>query len=112
MWDFPVNLTEAELDRLAEHRSLPSRIVCGNGPEFTGKAMFSWTQKSGVKLHFIAPGKPTQNAFVKSFNGKSRKYCLEEARTIIDSWRDHYKHVRPYRSPGKSPPAVFAREAA
>jgi putative transposase len=109
-----------ELERLAERRPLPKTIVCDNGPEFTGKAMFFWSQTSGVKLHFIQPGKPTQNAFVESFNGKFREYCLnlnwfasiDDARTIINKWRTHYNHVRPHRSLGKKPPAVFASEVA
>jgi len=109
-----------ELDRMAAHRSLPKAIVCDNGPEFTSKAMFFWSRQSGVKLHFIQPGKPTQNAFVESFKGKFREYCLnlhwfaslEDARSIIDAWRDHYCHVRPHRSLGKKPPAVFDQEAA
>jgi putative transposase len=107
-----------ELDRL--RRKLPQRIVCDNGPEFTSKAMFFWAKRTGVKLHFIQPGKPTQNAFVESFNGKFRDYCLdlnwfaslEDARSTIDTWRHHYNHVRPHRSLGKKPPAMFAREAA
>ena len=107
-----------ELDRLA--RPLPKTIVCDNGPEFTSKAMFFWAKKTGVKLHFIQPGKPTQNAFVESFNGKFRAYCLdlnwfasiEDARSTIQDWRTHYNHVRPHRSLGKKPPAVFARDAA
>jgi putative transposase len=101
-------------------RTLPRTIVCDNGPEFTSKAMFLWARKAGVKLHFIQPGKPTQNAFVESFNGKFRAYCLdlhwfaslEDARSTIDTWRDHYNHVRPHRSLGKKPPAVFAQEVA
>ena len=107
-----------ELDRLS--RRLPKTIVCDNGPEFTSKAMFFWAKRTAVKLHFIQPGKPTQNAFVESFNGKFREYCLdlnwfaslEDARSTIDNWRTHYNHVRPHRSLGRKPPAVFAREAA
>ena len=107
-----------ELDRLS--RPLPEVIVCDNGPEFTSKAMFFWSKQTGVKLHFIQPGKPTQNAFVESFNGKFREYCLnlnwfaslEDARSTIEQWRQHYNHVRPHRSLGKKPPAVFASEAA
>ena len=64
-----------ELDRLS--RKLPKTIVVDNGPEFTSKAMYFWAKKAGVKLHFIQPGKPTQNAFVESFNGKMRAYCLD-----------------------------------
>ncbi len=109
-----------ELDKLARTRLLPKRIVMDNGPELTGKAMFFWSQRTGVKLHFIQPGKPTQNAFVESFNGKFREYCLDQhwfaslddARSEIDDWRHHYNHVRPHRSLGRIPPAVFSREAA
>ncbi len=107
-----------ELDRLG--RQLPNTIVCDNGPEFTSKAMFFWAKRTGVKLHFIQPGKPTQNAFVESFNGKFREYCLdlnwfaslEDARSTINTWRSHYNNVRPHRSLGKMPPAVFARKVA
>jgi len=107
-----------EFDRLT--RQLPKTIVCDNGPEFTSKAMFFWAKRTGVKLHFIQPGKPTQNAFVESFNGKFREYCLnlnwfaglEDTRLTIERWRQHYNHVRPHRSLGKKPPAVFAREVA
>ena len=82
--------------------------------------MYFWAKQAGVKLHFIQPGKPTQNAFVESFNGKMRTYCLdlhwfasiEDARSTIDAWQHHYNHVRPHRSLGKKPPAVFAKEAA
>jgi putative transposase len=109
-----------ELDQLSDSRPLPERIVLDNGPELTSKAMFFWAKRRGVKLHFIQPGKPTQNAFVESFNGKFRDYCLdlhwfasiEDAREEIANWRVHYNHVRPHRSLGKKPPAVFAQEAA
>ena len=102
------------------NRPLPKTIVVDNGPEFTSKAMFFWAKRAKVKLHFIQPGKPTQNAFVESFNGKFRDYCLdlhwfaslEDARETIGTWRNHYNHVRPHRSLGKKPPAVFAQEVA
>ena len=87
---------------------------------FTSKAMYFWSKRYRTKLHFIQPGKPTQNAFVESFNGKFRAYCLdlhwfasiEDARSIIDDWQRHYNHVRPHRSLGRNPPAVFAKQAA
>ena len=109
-----------ELDKVIRRREGPKTIVCDNGPEFTCKAMFFWAKRTGVKLHFIQPGKPTQNAFVESFNGKFREYCLDlnwfaslqDARSTIDGWRGHYNYVRPHRSLGKKPPAVFAEEAA
>ncbi len=66
-----------ELDRPSATRALPSRIVLDNGPELTSKAIFFWAKNRGVKLHFIQPGKTTQNAFVESFSGKFRDYCLD-----------------------------------
>ena len=109
-----------ELDRISERRPLPDKIVCGNGPKLTCKTMFFWAKERGVMLHFIQPGKPTQNAFVESFNGKFREYRLDlnwfagidDARSTINSWRKHYNHVSPHRSLGRKPPAVFAEEAA
>jgi len=82
--------------------------------------MFFWAKKRGIKLHFIQQSKPTQNAFVESFNSKFREYSLDlnwfagldDARSTINTWRKHYNHVRPHRSLGRKPPAVFAAEAA
>ena len=89
-------------------------------PEMTSKAMFLWSQSSGVKLHFIQPGKPTQNAFVESFNGRFRDNCLnqhwltslEDAREIVDAWRMDYNQIRPrsalnYPSPNQFEQAVY-----
>lgn len=114
-----VRITQA-LARLAESRPLPPVIVCDNGPEFTSKAMFLWTKVRGIRLHFIEPGKPIQNAFIESFNGKFRDACLNqqwfvdllEARSEIEAWRIHYNEVRPHSALGYQPPAVFARNAA
>jgi transposase InsO family protein len=66
------------LDAYAGHQSLPQSISCDNGSEFTSKAMFFRSQCTGVKLHFIQPGKPTQNAFVESFNARFRDTCLNQ----------------------------------
>ena len=82
--------------------------------------MFFWFRKSGAQVHFIQPGKPTQNAFVESFNGKFRDSCLNpywlldltDARQAIETWRVHYNEVRPYSAPYYQPAAVFARQAA
>lgn len=98
----------------------PKTIVCDNGPELTSKAMFFWSQENSIKLKFIQSGKPTQNAFVESFNGKFRDYCLnlhwfrtlEEAREKVDEWRRHYDGERPHSSLGKLPPKQFAESAA
>jgi len=108
------------LDQLSEVRQLPPVITCDNGTEFTGKAMFFWAKENQVTLGFIQPGKPTQNAFVESLNGKFRNECLNqhwfrtltEARWEIDQWRQHYNHVRPHSSLGYLPPVEFARRAA
>ena len=101
-------------------RKLPREIVSDNGPEFTSKAMFHWAEEHGVELNFIEPGKPTQNAFVESFNGKFRENCLDqhwfrdlaEARRVIEAWRVHYNTERPHSSLGGQPPIRYAEQAA
>lgn len=108
------------LDRIIECRGKPTRITCDNGTEFTSKAMFFWSKETGTKLNFIQPGKPTQNAFVESLNGKFRDNCLnqhwfrtiEEARFEIDQWRYHYNHERPHSSLNYLTPVAFAEKAA
>lgn len=108
------------LNQLIETRSQPTRIVCDNGPEFTSKAMFFWSKETKVSLSFIQPGKPTQNAFVESLNGKFRNECLnqhwfrslDEARYEINEWRYHYNHVRPHSSLNYLPPVAFAKKVA
>ena len=108
------------LDQLGEARSLPPMIVCDNGPEFTSKAMFFWAKERNATLGFIQPGKPTQNAFVESLNGKFRNECLnqhwfrslEEARWEIELWQKHYNQVRPHSALGYLPPVEYANRAA
>lgn len=108
------------LDQLAETRGLPKTLNLDNRPEFTSKALFFWGQRAGVKLPFIQPGKPTQNAFVESFNGRFRDGCLnqhwfkdlDDARRIIAAWRTHYNEVRPHSALGYTPPARFEKRAA
>jgi len=108
------------LDQLAQTRSLPTTLVLDNGPEMTSKAMFFWAKRHEIKLHFIQPGKPTQNAFVESFNGKFRDGCLnqqwfrniDDARSIIDAWRQHYNEHRPHSSLGYLPPKISEQQAA
>ena len=78
--------------------------------------MLAWASSTRVQLHYIAPGKPTQNAFIESFNGKFRDECLndnvfttlEEARKIIEAWRLDYNENRPHRSLGQRTPNAFA----
>lgn len=102
------------LDELGDEIGLPEEIVMDNGPELTSKAMFDWSERTGVRLRFIEPGKPVQNAFVESFNGRFRDECLNlhwfkslaHARAEIGVWRRHYNHERPhsaldYRTPSE-----------
>ncbi len=107
------------LDSAAAKYGWPDVIVVANGPELTGKVLDQWAWKRGVKLHFIDPGKPVQNAFVESFNGKFREECLSEnwftsighARRAIATWREDYNHVRPHKSLGWNTPANAERAA-
>ena len=103
------------LDRLAESRSLPETITADNGPEFTGKALDEWACRTGVKLHFIGPGKPMENAYAESLNGRLRDECLSgnwflnlaDARETIDEWRKDYNSARPHTSLGGLTPQEF-----
>ena len=104
------------LERLRERRGLPQILVMDNGPEFAGQAVDVWAYEQGVKLHFIQPGKPVQNALIESFNGRMRDECLNEhwfmslgeARETIEAWRRDYNEVRPHSSLGNRTPQEFA----
>jgi len=104
------------LERLAAERGLPRRLVVDNGPEFASRAVDQWVYDRGIELHFIAPGRPMENAFVESFNGRFRDECLNQhwftslgdARRTIEEWRIDYNDVRPHGSLGRIPPAAFA----
>lgn len=105
------------LDRIASERGLPEAIVLDNGPEFRGRALAAWSEARGVRLEFIQPGKPAQNAFAESFNGRLRDECLNanwftslsDARRKIEDWRQDYNQQRPHSSLNYLPPAEFAR---
>ena len=107
------------LNQLIEEREKPDQIICDNGSEFRSKAMYFWQQSTGVDLGFIQPGKPTQNAFVESLNGKFRAECLdqhwfttiEQAEKIIHQWRQHYNYKRPHSSLNYLTPMAFVRKA-
>jgi putative transposase len=106
------------LERLAELRGLPEVITVDNGPEFAGKAMDEWAYRRGVKLNFIRPGKPVENAYIESFNGKLRDECLNEnwfitlkdARETIEAWRIDYNEFRPHSSLGDLSPAEYVNK--
>ena len=103
------------LEQLGKRRGLPEVLVMDNGPEFAGQALDVWAYERKVRLHFIEPGKPMQNAFVESFNGKFRDECLnehwfvslEDARRKIEAWRQDYNEVRPHSALGNRTPKEF-----
>jgi putative transposase len=104
------------LDRLHATIGLPQTIVVDNGPEFAGRALDAWAYARGVTLRFIRPGKPVENAYIESFNGKFRDECLNEhwfvsladAKMTIETWRVDYNTVRPHSSLSGATPAHFA----
>lgn len=108
------------LDRLAHTRGLPRIIRTDNGKEFCGKAMVAWAHELGVQLPLIQPGKPNQNAYIESFNGRLRDECLNEhwfpsllhARTEIETWRREYNEERPKEVLGGLTPSAYARQLA
>lgn len=106
------------LEQLAAERGKPRQIRTDNGPEFTGRALDQWCFAQGVEQHFIAPGKPIENGYIESFNGKFRDECLNEswflslsdARHTIEQWRRHYNRERPHSALGYRTPEEFAAE--
>src|SRR6266436_1092592 len=105
-----------ELDALIARRGRPLGCVSDNGTELTSMAILRWSQTSGVDWHYIAPGKPTQNAFIESFNGRLRDELLNEtlftslaqARVLIRCWRADYNDARPHSQLGWKTPSEFA----
>jgi putative transposase len=105
-----------ELDLIAATRGLPAWIVSDNGTELTSMAILNWCQQTCVEWHYIAPGKPTQNAFIESFNGKLRDELLNEtlfaslahARAALADWKDDYNDFRPHSAIGNMPPSIYA----
>jgi putative transposase len=103
------------LERLAGERGAPVEIVLDNGPELAGKALDQWAYERGVRLRFIEPGKPVQNAFVESFHGRLRDACLDrhwflglaDARHTVEDWRRDYNRARPHSALGYRAPEEF-----
>ena len=106
------------LERLAGTRGLPRGIVCDNGPEFAGQVLDQWAHRRGIELLFIQPGKPVQNAFAESFNGRLRDECLNEtwfwtlaeAQVTIEQWRVEYNTARPHGGLAGATPAEYAKQ--
>lgn len=107
----------AVLERLADLRGLPLSITVDHGPEFEGQMLDAWAYRTGVRLNFIRPGKPVENAYVESFNGRFRDECLNEhwfitmahARQAIEKWRIDYNTQRPHSSLGNLTPEEYAK---
>lgn len=106
------------LEKLRHKRGLPDTIITDNGSEFVSKAMDFWAYQSGVSIHFIKPGTPTQNAFIESFNGSFRDECLNmnvftsinDAKEKIEEWRKDYNYFRPHSSIGNLTPKEFVEK--
>lgn len=108
------------MDRICKQRGYPQIIRTDNGKEFCGRAMLSWCHAHGVKPRLIEPGKPNQNAYIESFNGRLRDECLNEnwflnlqhAGVLIEAWRREYNEERPKKALGGLTPAAYARQLA
>ncbi len=106
------------LDTAAAKRGYPESITVDNGSEFCSRVMDAWAYRHGVKLDFIRPGKPVENGYIESFNGRLRDECLnvelfwsvEDARAKLEKWRVDYNVRRPHSSLANLPPAAFANE--
>lgn len=111
----PSNRVIRVLDRIAAYRGYPKRLRQDNGPEFISKTLALWAEEHGVKLDFIKPGKPTQNAYIERFNRTYRNEVLDcylfasltEVRVITDSWIDDYNYARPHESLNDLPPKLY-----
>ena len=98
-------------------REWPENIVVDNGPEFISNALDQWAYGCGVRLHFIRPGRPVENAYMESFNARLRDECLNHhwfltirhARQLIEEWRTDYNQARPHSSLGDLTPHEFLR---
>ena len=104
-------------EQLAASRGLPQVLRTDNGPEFCGRAMLTWAHERGLTLRLIEPGKPNQNAYIESFNGRFRDECLNEhwftslahARAVIEDWRREYNEERPKKGLGGLTPAAYVK---
>ena len=106
-----------ELDRIVLWRGRSQTIVSDNGTELTSMTILKWSQAAKIAWHYIAPGKPTQNAFIEAFNARLRDECLNETiftslaqvRAELNAWRDDYNRLRPHSALRNLPPAFYAK---
>jgi putative transposase len=115
---FPGFAVAAWLEQLSQEHGVPEVISIDNGTEFTSRIFDAWAHRRGVRLHFISPGRPVQNAFIESFNGKLRDECLnenafaslDEAQQLIGRWREDYNGFRPHSALGNRTPSEMMRD--
>ena len=108
------------LNKMKHEGRVPKLLFCDNGSEFAGQAMDLWAYQNNAKIDFSRPGKPTDNAFIESFNGTFRDECLNvhwfetllEAKQLIETWRREYNESRPHRALGERTPSEFASQFA
>lgn len=114
-----LSITSLDLIKFLESlEKLPSKLRCDNGPEMTSRDFLSWAHQKEISIEYIQPGKPVQNAYIESFNGKFRDECLneelflnlDEARKKIERWRKNYNEKRPHSSLGFKTPQDFENE--
>lgn len=116
-WGISSEYVICRLNQSGQHRGYPRSVRTDNRPEFTSRAFMAWTYKHGIRHLLIEPGRPMQNGYIESFNGKFRDECLNEewfetlkqARETIQAWRQDYNEVRPHSRVGRIPPAQFAK---
>jgi len=114
----PSSKVIATLESLALERGLPEAITVDNGPEYTSKIIQSWAKNRGVHLDYITPGKPMENGYIESFNGKFREECLNQnwfqnlsmASQCIEKWRNDYNNKRPHSALGYLTPMEYLRK--
>ena len=107
------------LEAVSAERPLPRAITVDHGTEFTSKALDEWAYRRGVALDFIRPGKPVENAFIESFNGRLRDECLNvhsfvdlaHAQALLDAWRHDYNHQRPHGALGHLTPSEYVERS-
>jgi putative transposase len=110
----------AVLNQILSKREAPKMLFCDNGSEFSSQIMDLWAYQNGVRIDFSRPGKPTDNAYIETFNGTLRAECLDahwfgtlaEAKERIEAWRKEYNESRPHRALGERTPNEFANEVA
>ena len=104
------------LEQVAAERGVPKSITVDNGSEFASRAMDAWSYRHGIHLDFIRPGKPVENGYIESFNGRLRDECLnvnlffslDDAREKLEAWQQDYNQARPHSALGDQAPETFA----